>query len=115
MIKTNVFRNCKENKIKNIFTNNSSARYWLKGFLAGLSGGRECSVAEVANYENVGPDYGNGTKALDSTEKSIEGWFCLVRETECVLDMLMCSVCVCDQYIHESCMGLTKQGKTLFI
>ncbi|GBN33247.1 hypothetical protein AVEN_95015-1 [Araneus ventricosus] len=35
--------------------------------------GRRCSVTEVANYENVGQDCGNGTKALDSTEKTIEG------------------------------------------
>ncbi|GBN28422.1 hypothetical protein AVEN_171947-1 [Araneus ventricosus] len=35
--------------------------------------GRGCSDTEVANYENVGQDCGNGTKALDSTEKTIEG------------------------------------------
>ncbi|GBN49840.1 hypothetical protein AVEN_241937-1 [Araneus ventricosus] len=35
--------------------------------------GRGCSVTEVANFENVGQDCGNGTKALDSTEKTIEG------------------------------------------
>ncbi|GBO46847.1 hypothetical protein AVEN_261203-1 [Araneus ventricosus] len=38
-----------------------------------IAGGRGCSVTEVANYENVGQDCGNGTKALDSTEKTIEG------------------------------------------
>ncbi|GBM50336.1 hypothetical protein AVEN_142345-1 [Araneus ventricosus] len=38
-----------------------------------ISGGRGCSVTEVANYANVGQDCGNGTKALDSTEKTIEG------------------------------------------
>ncbi|GBM02290.1 hypothetical protein AVEN_108830-1 [Araneus ventricosus] len=36
-------------------------------------GGRGCSDTEVTNYENVGQDSGNGTKALDSTEKTIEG------------------------------------------
>ncbi|GBN32470.1 hypothetical protein AVEN_194330-1 [Araneus ventricosus] len=35
-------------------------------------GGREGSVTEVAIYENVGQDWGNGTIALDSTEKPIE-------------------------------------------
>ncbi|GBN75931.1 hypothetical protein AVEN_155657-1 [Araneus ventricosus] len=34
---------------------------------------RGCSITEVANYGNVGQDCGNGTKALDSTEKTIEG------------------------------------------
>ncbi|GBM38867.1 hypothetical protein AVEN_49734-1 [Araneus ventricosus] len=34
---------------------------------------RGCAVAEVAIYENVGQDCGNGTKALGSTEKTIEG------------------------------------------
>ncbi|GBO06978.1 hypothetical protein AVEN_110738-1 [Araneus ventricosus] len=38
-----------------------------------IAGGRACSVTEVANYENVAQDCGNGTKALDSTEKIIEG------------------------------------------
>ncbi|GBM97492.1 hypothetical protein AVEN_97813-1 [Araneus ventricosus] len=44
-----------------------------KAVLSSLGGGRGCSVTEVANYENVGQDCGNGTKALDSTEKTIEG------------------------------------------
>ncbi|GBM31039.1 hypothetical protein AVEN_46478-1, partial [Araneus ventricosus] len=35
--------------------------------------GSGCSVTEVAIYENVGQDWGNGTIALDSTEKTIEG------------------------------------------
>ncbi|GBN90831.1 hypothetical protein AVEN_266137-1 [Araneus ventricosus] len=38
-----------------------------------IAGGRGCSDTEVANYENIGQDCGNGTKALDSTEKTIEG------------------------------------------
>ncbi|GBN45431.1 hypothetical protein AVEN_224510-1 [Araneus ventricosus] len=38
-----------------------------------IAGGRGCSDTEVANYENNGQDCGNGTKALDSTEKTIEG------------------------------------------
>ncbi|GBM29692.1 hypothetical protein AVEN_156879-1 [Araneus ventricosus] len=38
-----------------------------------MAGGIVCSVTEVANYENVGQVCGNGTKALDSTEKTIEG------------------------------------------
>ncbi|GBM25782.1 hypothetical protein AVEN_248955-1, partial [Araneus ventricosus] len=37
------------------------------------AGGRGCSDTEVDNYENIGQDCGNGTKALDSTEKTIEG------------------------------------------
>ncbi|GBL72980.1 hypothetical protein AVEN_128156-1 [Araneus ventricosus] len=39
----------------------------------GDDGGRGCSDTEVANYEKVGHDCGNGAKALDSTEKTIEG------------------------------------------
>ncbi|GBL74517.1 hypothetical protein AVEN_235447-1 [Araneus ventricosus] len=38
-----------------------------------IAGGRGCSVTEVAIYENIGQDCGNGTIALDSTEKTIEG------------------------------------------
>ncbi|GBM08236.1 hypothetical protein AVEN_82925-1 [Araneus ventricosus] len=38
-----------------------------------FAGGRGCSVTEVAIYENVGQDCGNGTIALDSIEKTIEG------------------------------------------
>ncbi|GBM07556.1 hypothetical protein AVEN_229999-1 [Araneus ventricosus] len=38
-----------------------------------IAGRRGCSDTEVANYENIGQDCGNGTKALDSTEKTIEG------------------------------------------
>ncbi|GBN92007.1 hypothetical protein AVEN_65901-1 [Araneus ventricosus] len=38
-----------------------------------IAGGTGCSVTEVAIYENVGQDCGNGTIALDSTEKTIEG------------------------------------------
>ncbi|GBL75273.1 hypothetical protein AVEN_203130-1 [Araneus ventricosus] len=36
-----------------------------------IAGGRGCSDTEVANYENIGQDCENGTKALDSTEKTI--------------------------------------------
>ncbi|GBM67128.1 hypothetical protein AVEN_194992-1 [Araneus ventricosus] len=45
---------------------------WLD-LISLTAGGRGCSDAEVANYENVGQDCGNGTIALDSTEKTIEG------------------------------------------
>ncbi|GBN79052.1 hypothetical protein AVEN_136135-1 [Araneus ventricosus] len=45
---------------------------WLD-LISLIAGGRGCSVTEVANFENVGQDCGNGTKALDSTEKTIEG------------------------------------------
>ncbi|GBN32781.1 hypothetical protein AVEN_85763-1 [Araneus ventricosus] len=38
-----------------------------------MTGGRRCSVTEVAICENVGQDCGNGTIALDSSEKTIEG------------------------------------------
>ncbi|GBN23476.1 hypothetical protein AVEN_111295-1, partial [Araneus ventricosus] len=38
-----------------------------------IAGGRGCLDAEVANYENVGHDCGNGATALDSTENTIEG------------------------------------------
>ncbi|GBO38152.1 hypothetical protein AVEN_221608-1, partial [Araneus ventricosus] len=38
-----------------------------------ISGERGCSVTEVAICENIGQDYGNGTIALDSSEKTIEG------------------------------------------
>ncbi|GBM32831.1 hypothetical protein AVEN_216535-1 [Araneus ventricosus] len=38
-----------------------------------IAGGRGCSDTEVANYENVDHDSGNGAKALGSTEKTIEG------------------------------------------
>ncbi|GBM12812.1 hypothetical protein AVEN_247585-1 [Araneus ventricosus] len=38
-----------------------------------IAGGRGYSVTEVAICENVGQDCGNGTIALDSTEKTIEG------------------------------------------
>ncbi|GBM69066.1 hypothetical protein AVEN_181453-1 [Araneus ventricosus] len=37
-----------------------------------IAGGRGCPDTEVANYKNVGNDCGKGTKALDSTEKTIE-------------------------------------------
>ncbi|GBM99783.1 hypothetical protein AVEN_101032-1 [Araneus ventricosus] len=42
-------------------------------FYSLIAGGRGCSVTEVAIYENVGQDCGNGTIVLDSTEKTIEG------------------------------------------
>ncbi|GBN16994.1 hypothetical protein AVEN_140110-1, partial [Araneus ventricosus] len=45
---------------------------WLD-LISLIAGERGCSVTEVANFENVGQDCGNGTKALDSTEKTIEG------------------------------------------
>ncbi|GBM66473.1 hypothetical protein AVEN_129261-1 [Araneus ventricosus] len=45
---------------------------WVE-LIALIAGGRGCADTEVANYENVGHDCGNGTKALDSTEKTIEG------------------------------------------
>ncbi|GBM69238.1 hypothetical protein AVEN_264235-1 [Araneus ventricosus] len=38
-----------------------------------IAGGRGSSDTEVANYENDGQDCGNGAKALNSTEKTIEG------------------------------------------
>ncbi|GBM24250.1 hypothetical protein AVEN_22580-1 [Araneus ventricosus] len=38
-----------------------------------IEGGRGCYVREVAICENVGQNGGNGTIALDSTEKAIEG------------------------------------------
>ncbi|GBM44437.1 hypothetical protein AVEN_202974-1 [Araneus ventricosus] len=38
-----------------------------------IAGGRGSSNTEVANYENDGQDWGNGAKALSSTEKTIEG------------------------------------------
>ncbi|GBM87873.1 hypothetical protein AVEN_182891-1 [Araneus ventricosus] len=37
------------------------------------NGGRGCLVTEVAICENVGQDCGNGTIAVQSTEKTIEG------------------------------------------
>ncbi|GBM31267.1 hypothetical protein AVEN_63289-1, partial [Araneus ventricosus] len=45
---------------------------WLE-LISLIAGGRGCSDTEVANYENVGHDCGNRAKALDSTEKTIEG------------------------------------------
>ncbi|GBM09544.1 hypothetical protein AVEN_100450-1 [Araneus ventricosus] len=45
---------------------------WLD-LISFVAGGRGRSVTEVANCENVGQDCGNGTKALDSTDKAIEG------------------------------------------
>ncbi|GBO29953.1 hypothetical protein AVEN_236740-1 [Araneus ventricosus] len=45
---------------------------WLD-LISFIAGGRGCSVTEVAYYENAGQDCGNGTIALDSTEKTIEG------------------------------------------
>ncbi|GBN27647.1 hypothetical protein AVEN_33140-1 [Araneus ventricosus] len=45
---------------------------WLD-LISLIAGGRGCSVTEVANYDNAGQDCGNGSKALDSTQKTIEG------------------------------------------
>ncbi|GBN13611.1 hypothetical protein AVEN_209428-1 [Araneus ventricosus] len=46
----------------------------LNSLIAGiLAKQRRCSVTEVAIYENVGQGCGNGTIALDLSEKTIEG------------------------------------------
>lgn len=50
-------------------------------------------------------------KATSSTTK--ESWFCFVCDTCAEEDMRLCIVCC--RYVHESCVGLTKDDKEKFI
>lgn len=42
-----------------------------------------------------------------------ESWYCNVCNTDAIMDMRRCSVC--SQYVHEECVGLTKEDKEIFI
>ncbi|KAL1454544.1 hypothetical protein WDU94_010775 [Cyamophila willieti] len=48
-----------------------------------------------------------------SPEKESPSWFCYLCGESSVMDMRCC--CVCGEYVHEECVGLTKADKDIFI
>lgn len=50
-------------------------------------------------------------KKVVKTKKVVEKWYCYLCDQDKVLDMRLCSMCL--RYVHEECVGLTKEDKEL--
>lgn len=64
------------------------------------------SEEEIVNYEESSNDE-------DWEENRDESWFCFVCQTDEIMDMRLCVSC--RRYVHEICVGLTKNDVEEFI
>lgn len=46
---------------------------------------------------------------ISGTKKSKESWFCFICKKDRVLDMILCDFCF--RYVHEKCVGITKDNR----
>lgn len=51
-------------------------------------------------------------KKIIKKSKTTESWFCFLCKENRQADMRLC--CVCYQYVHEECVGITKNDKGIF-
>lgn len=53
------------------------------------------------------------TKKNPKEKADEQDWYCAVCQMHEISDMRLCSVC--RQYVHEDCVGLTKENKDIFV
>lgn len=51
----------------------------------------------------------NKGKKPAKSKKVVEMWYCHLCKEDKILDMRLCSMCL--RYVHEDCVGLTKEDK----
>lgn len=52
-------------------------------------------------------------KTKPGAGKSTDSWYCFICKKDRVLDMRCCNLC--NRYVHEECVGLTKKDKGAFV
>lgn len=70
------------------------------------------SITKKCKNDKLKGQSGKKGKAV-SEKKTPECWFCFLCREDRQVDMRLCSVCY--RYVHEECVGLTKEDKTILI
>lgn len=83
-----------------------------KCFFEGNKNVTKTAKSNTKKSGNMAQDKGKAVPKLSASKKT-ESWFCGICCEDVVKDMRLCGVC--GIYVHEECVGLTKDDKDLFI